>query len=177
MTVYTNSDGLVQFYGPRSTNENAVARQYINDAGSERSIEIDVEYTHIGSGISTFLDQDSNFNGSNDSFSSAHAYIPANAIIVDAKFYVKTAFTSGGAATLDVGLYAKAGGAIDADGFIAAQAVAGLTANTAIVGAGALATNDSVGTANAYIGMTYGTAAFTAGSGRLVVRYVPQRPQ
>jgi len=177
MTIYTNSDGLVQYYGPRTTNEIAIARQHINDSGSERTIELDVEYTHIGSGISTFLDQDSNFNGSNDSFSTSHAYIPANAIITDVKFYVKTAFTSGGSATLEVGLYAKAGGAIDADGLIAAQAVAGLTANTAIVGAGALATNDNVGTANAYVGMTYGTAAFTAGSGRLVVRYVPQRPQ
>ena len=96
--------------------------------------------------------------------------------MTEVKFYVKTAFTSGGAATLDIGLYAKAGGAIDADGFIAAQAVAGLNANAVIVGAGALATNDAVGTSNAYIGMNYGTAAFTAGSGRLIVKYIPQRP-
>ena len=176
MTVYTNNDGLVQFYGPRTTSEVAVARQYIYDAGSENAIELDVEYTNIGSSVITFLDQDANFNGANDSFSSAHAYIPANAVVTEVKFYVKTAFTSGGAATLDVGLYAKAGGAIDADGFIAAQAVAGLTANAVIVGAGALATNDAVGTSNAYIGMNYGTAAFTAGSGRLIVKYIPQRP-
>jgi hypothetical protein len=176
MALYTNSDGLVQFYGPRTTTDYPVARKSITDGGNERVIELDVEYNHIGSGIGTFLDQDSNLNGSNDSFSNSHAYIPANAVITDVKFYVKTAFTSGGAATLDVGLYAKAGGAIDADGLIAAQAVAGLTAGTCITGAGALATNDNVGSSNAYIGMTYGTAAFTAGSGRLVVRYVPQRP-
>ena len=42
MTVYTNNDGLVQFYGPRTTSEVAVARQYIYDAGSENAIELDV---------------------------------------------------------------------------------------------------------------------------------------
>lgn len=176
MPIYTNADGLVQWYGPRTTTDTPIARACIMGAGTEKVIELDVEFSQIGSGISTFLDQDSNFNGSNDSFSNAHVYLPANCVVTDVKFFVKTAFTSGGAATLDVGLYAKAGGAIDADGLIAAQAVAGLTAGACIVGGGALATNDNIGSANAYIGMTYGTAAFTAGSGKLVVRYVPQRP-
>lgn len=176
MANYTNSDGLVQFYGPRTATDFPVARKSMTDGGNERVIELDVEYGQIGSALATFVDQDANNDGTNDSFSSAHAYIPANAVITDVKFYVKTAFTSGGAATLDVGVYQKGGTAIDADGFIAAQAVAGLTAGACITGGGALATNDNIGANNAYIGMTYGTAAFTAGSGRLVVRYVPRRP-
>lgn len=176
MANFTNADGLVQFYGPRTTTDFPVARNVVNDSGVEKTIELDVEYNQIGSALSTFVDQDANADGTNDSFSSLHAYIPADAVITDVKFYVKTAFTSGGAATLNVGLYQKAGTAIDADGLVAAQAVAGLTAGVCIVGGGALATNDNVGSDNAYIGMTYGTAAFTAGSGRLVVRYVPRRP-
>jgi hypothetical protein len=176
MAGYTNSDGLVQWYGPRTTADLPISRFVVQSSGEEKAIELDVEYNQIGSGISTFVDQDANFNGSNDSFSSLHVYIPANSIITEVRFIVKTAFTSGGAATLDVGLYAKAGGAIDADGLIAAQAVAGLTAGACIIGGGALATNDNVGSANAYLGMTYGTAAFTAGSGRLIVKYIPQRP-
>ena len=175
MTLSTNRDGLVVHYGPVTTTEKAYA--LIAPAlGPEKVIELDVEYDQIGSALSTFVDQDSDYDGTNDSFSSLHSYIPANAVITDAKFYVKTAFTSGGAATLDIGLYQKAGTAIDADGLVAGQAVAGLTAGTCIVGGGALATNDNVGANNAYIAMTYGTAAFTAGSGKLVVRYIPARP-
>ncbi len=176
MPNFTNRDGLVQFYGPRGANDTPVARQAINDGGQEKIIELDVKFDQIGSTLATFVDQDANGDGVNDSFSGSHAYIPANSVITDAKFYVKDAFTSGGAATLGVGLYQRSGTAIDAAGIISAQAVAGLTAGACIVGGGALATNDSVGANDAYVGMVFGTAAFTAGSGRLVVRYVPRRP-
>lgn len=101
------------------------------------------------------------------------AYIPADALIVDAHFIVDTAFTSGGSATLSIGLYDSAGSAIDADGIDATVAVATLAADAAVPADGVLADGtQNVGAANAYVGFIYGTAAFTAGSGKLVIEYI-----
>ena len=100
------------------------------------------------------------------------AYIPANAIILDAHFVVDAAFTSGGSATLNIGLYNAAGTAIDADGIDATVAVAALAADKVIVCDGALVGVANVGAADAYVGVDYDTAAFTAGSGKLVIEYI-----
>lgn len=98
------------------------------------------------------------------------AFIPAGAIITKAYFVVDTAFTSGGAATLDIGTKQKAGTNIDADGIDAAVAVAALAANAVIDCDGALVPSTN-GANAAYIMFTYNTAAFTAGAGRLIVEY------
>ena len=95
--------------------------------------------------------------------------IPAGAVIKDAYFVVDTAFTSGGAAVLDLGLKQKAGTNIDDDGIDAAIAVGSLTADAVIESNGAL-----IGTRLAnesYVMATYDTAAFTAGAGKLVIKY------
>jgi hypothetical protein len=112
-----------------------------------------------------------------DTYSSASsataAFIPANALIVSAHFVVDTAFTSGGAATLDIGLFNAAGTAIDADGIDADIALAAMAADYAVVCNGVLADGtQNVGAANAYVGFSYETAAFTAGSGKLVIEYI-----
>ena len=95
--------------------------------------------------------------------------IPAGAIITRAYFVVDTAFTSGGSATLDIGLKQKAGTNIDDDGIDAAVAVAALAANAVIDCDGALVPGRV--TAEAIAMFTYNTAAFTAGAGRLIVEY------
>lgn len=97
------------------------------------------------------------------------AFIPSGAIITRAYFVVDTAFTSGGAATLDIGTKQKAGTNIDDDGIDAAVAVAALAANAVIDCDGALVPGQV--TADSYIMFTYNTAAFTAGAGRLIVEY------
>lgn len=97
------------------------------------------------------------------------AYIPAGALIESVELVVDDAFTSAGAAVLDVGTYDEDGVVIDDDGLIAGQAVAGLTAGAVITGAGALV--GTVAAKNSYVALTYDTAAFTAGSGRLVIKY------
>ena len=112
-----------------------------------------------------------------DTYSSASgataAYIPANALIVSAHFVVDAAFTSAGAATLDVGLFNAAGTAIDADGIDADIAIAAMGADAAVVCDGVLADGtQNVGAANAYVGFSYETAVFTAGSGKLVIEYI-----
>lgn len=103
------------------------------------------------------------------------AFIPAGSYIKNAWLVVDEAFTSGGAATLTLGTYTAAGAAIDADGIDAAIAL------TVIDAAGDVVANDgaqvgglvTVGAANAYVEAIYGTAAFTAGSAKLYVEYIP----
>ena len=102
------------------------------------------------------------------------AFIPANALIVEAHFITETGFTSGGSAVLDIGLYNSAGTAIDADGV---DNDIGLTAIDAVGEVvkcdGALVDGTAtVGTSDAYVGFRYTTAAYTAGSGKLVIEYI-----
>ena len=101
------------------------------------------------------------------------AFIPAGAYITKASLVVTTAFTSGGSATLCIGLQQADGTIIDADGIDAAVAVADLAANKAVVCNGALVGGTAtVGAANAYMSLVYGTAAFTAGAAKLVIEYI-----
>jgi len=100
-------------------------------------------------------------------------FIPANAFITNAWFVVDEAFTSAGSATLGLGLYNSAGTVIDADGIDAAIAKAALAADMGVVCDGVLVDGtENVGAANAYVGALYATAAFTAGSGKLVIEYI-----
>jgi hypothetical protein len=101
------------------------------------------------------------------------AFIPANAVIVDSHLIVDTAWTSGGSATLGIGLYTAAGATIDVDGIDATIAVATLAADAVVPNDGALADGtQNVGAADAYVGTLYATAAFTAGSATLVIEYI-----
>ena len=114
-------------------------------------------------------------------------YIPANSLITNAWFAATTDFTSAaGTATLDVGLITATGAITDADGIAADITVTELT-DAAAAGAvacnGAYICNGSGSTttvrdgakvvaANAYVGFSYETQAFTAGAGTLIVEYV-----
>lgn len=100
------------------------------------------------------------------------AFIPANAVIVSAHIVVDAAFTSGGSGTLGLGLYNAAGGTIDVDGIDAAVAKSVLAADDVVVCDGALVGVANVGAANAYVGALYATAAFTAGSAKVVIEYI-----
>lgn len=99
------------------------------------------------------------------------AFIPAGAVIKDAYLVVDTAFASGGAAVLDLGLKQAAGTNIDDDGLDAAVPLTAINAdNDVLVCDGAL-----IGTRlanNSYVMATYDTAAFTAGAGKLVIKYI-----
>ena len=99
------------------------------------------------------------------------AFIPAGAVVKDAYLVVDTAFTSAGAAVLDLGLKQADGTNIDDDGIDAAIALTAIDADDDVIGCdGALVgtrlANDS------YVMATYDTAAFTAGAAKLVVKYV-----
>jgi hypothetical protein len=97
--------------------------------------------------------------------------IPADALLESAKLFVTTAFV-GATAVMDIGTYNSAGAAVDDDGIDAAVAVATLVDNAVVTCDGA-----QIGTVLASdqrIGVSYDTAAFTAGEAWLVVEYIPK---
>jgi hypothetical protein len=96
--------------------------------------------------------------------------IPANAFVVRAYLEVGEAFTSGGSATLELGVEGVDGSTVDADG-LDTIAVAALTAGSWAVLAGAIV-GATVGTADVQISVDDATATFTAGKGRLIVEYI-----
>jgi hypothetical protein len=102
--------------------------------------------------------------------------IPAGSAILRATIYVTEAFTSGGAATVDLGL-ANADGTytnLDEDGIDVALSMANLAqgqiiaCDGALVGAGA----DKDILADAYLSWDVDTAVLTAGKALLIVEYV-----
>lgn len=99
------------------------------------------------------------------------APIPVGAIVKNTTVWVETACTSGGSATVSVGL------GTDVDGLVTATAVASLTANAVIVGDGALAVPASVATyvtsaANGAVTASIAVAALTAGKISVSVEYI-----
>lgn len=153
---YTNADGLlVLTNGAAGTpSDNGIAEY------GKKFLVVDIaDATEIGTAAAA--------PAAND------AFIPAGSYITGAHLVVTTAFTSGGSAALNVGLYTAAGVAIDADGIDATIAVADLAANKAVACNGALVGGTAtVGTADAYVSWDYDTAAFTAGAAKLVIEYI-----
>lgn len=157
---YTNADGL---YVLTHADQGAVQDKGSTITGVRRSLVVDIpDFTAIGT----------TFGASN--IDPLDAVIPAGAIITNAVLKITTAATSSSTATLTIGTYTAAGAAIDADGIDAAIALTAIDAAQDVVqcnGAqvGGLVT---VGTADAYVGLIYGTAAYTAGAGKLVIEYI-----
>lgn len=155
MGIWTNEDGLeVRF-------------------GIDRATSADSGGTSAEEKVHVFDIADATELGDTDTAAVAGdaAFIPAGAIVKDAYFVVDTAFTSGGAAVLDLGLKEADGTNIDDDGIDAAVALGVIDADDDVVVAdGAL-----VGTRlakDSYVMATYDTAAYTAGAGKLVIKYV-----
>lgn len=154
MGIWTNEDGLeVRF-------------------GIDRATSADSGGTSAEEKVHVFDIADATELGDTDTAAAAGdaAFIPAGAIVKDAYFVVDTAFTSGGSAVLDLGLKEADGTNTDDDG-IDSLALAAIDADDDVVEAdGAL-----VGTRlaeDSYVMATYDTAAFTAGAGKLVIKYV-----
>jgi hypothetical protein len=150
---WTNADGLLVRFGELRS---AVRTDGIKNAEDHRLVISLPDATALGTTDTAAATAD-------------EAFIPAGAVITRAYFVVDTAFTSGGSATLSIGTKQAAGTNIDADGIDATVAVAALAANAVIDCDGALVPGQA--TADSYIMFTYGTAAFTAGAGRLIVEY------
>ena len=152
-SFYTNSDGLQQQYGTRKV---LVGAKESAGVGVKKQLILDFNGVDLADATPT-IDRSA-------------ARLPAGAYVISATLLVETLF-EGATATLDIGTFkASDGTALDIDGFVAASAVAGLTAGADIAGAGA-----QIGTIIAedtYVIATYNTAAFTAGKARCVIEYM-----
>ncbi len=154
---YTNADGLRVL---TNADQGVVKTQGTAVTSGTQVICIDLTFTGIGT---TFTSANIDLN---------NPYIPAGSVILRADLVMTTAATSGGSATLTVGTYNSAGTAIVAAGLISAAA---LTTHDAVGEtircAGTHTTTAGYIAENAYIGAIYGTAAYTAGVGKLYVEY------
>lgn len=154
MTTRVNEDGLVERYGI----SRAVVAPDGTTVAKERTLVFEVPDATALADTDTAAEYGD------------RPFIPAGAIIKDAIFVVDTAFTSGGSAVLDLGLKQADGTNIDDDGIDAAIAVASLTIRTGIISDGALVGDKMQ--YDSYPMVTYDTAAFTAGAGRLFITYI-----
>ena len=159
--IHVNADGLEVRYG----SEKSTARKggETNHAGDENEVRITITGTEVPS---------------TDAPVDKKVTLPSGCYIEEAVLVVTSAFTSGGAATLDIGLMLDDNDGTystkDDDGIDAAIAVGSLSADARIVCNGALVNTtvtDSVNGLPLPISVGYGTAAFTAGSAELVIRY------
>jgi len=147
-----NSDGLYVKFG---TEEATVAKvgEY-NTRGPQRQFEITLDLTTLTS---------------SDVILDFSTYIPKDAFIEAVELETKTSATSGGSATLSVGLYkSDTTTAISATALVSALAVATIgnagTRTTLTLGStGAGAKIGSTPGFPALVSAKYGTAAFTAG--------------
>lgn len=154
-SVWTNSDGLRVGFGTRSIETTVAAAPSLG--GQRQQLSLKIKGTDLAdSDVARQL--------------AYGAFIPAGSLLESAKLYVTTQF-AGASAVMDIGVYNMAtGAAVDDDGIDAAIATATLVADAVIACDGA-----DIGTVVAVdtkIGVTYDTAAFTAGEATLVVEYV-----
>lgn len=173
MGIYTNADGLQVITGKAEGNVHGDGFA----PAVEKFLVFDLDdATELGTAVTSFWNYQSELAAGDanvDKPALNAPYIPANAFVTRAWTVVDAAFTSGGSATLNVGLYQKDGTVIDADGIDATIAVATLAADVVVPADGALADGtQNVGANDAYVGVDYDTAAFTAGSAKLVIGYV-----
>ena len=166
MGFYTNADGLQQHYGTRAV---LVGGKEATGVGVKKQLILDFNGVDLVDATPT-IDRSA-------------ARLPAGAYVISATLLVETTFTGatatllvetlfeGATATLDIGTFkASDGTALAINGFVAAAAVATLTAGADIAGAGS-----QIGTIIAedtYVLPTYNTAAFTAGKARCVIEYM-----
>lgn len=118
---------------------------------------------------------DRNNDGTVDGFNSGDLYIPAGSSVVSANLYALV--TAAGGTDIEVGGYQEAGTVIDRDGLIVAAnaATASMAASELVIGTGANLADANgelgVGANNYYPGI-YANGTFTAGTGKIVIRFV-----
>src|SRR5688572_21309346 len=154
--LWSNQDGLLVGFGTRTVETNSGAQPRSDSVRQEVKVRI--------KGLD-LLDA--------DVVAQLHhgVTIPADSLLLSATLFVTTAF-AGATAVMDIGTYNAAGTAVDDDGIDSAVAVATLVDNAVVTCDGALI--GTVLASDQRIGITYDTAAFTAGEAWLHVVYIPK---
>ena len=156
---WTNADGLVVGFGTRKITKNAAAK--VAKGGAVEQLVVEVDFARLEDTLS--VTSDAVVQG---------AVIPDGSLLQSAILTVDEA-AAGATAEIDVGIYDVAGAVVTAVDDVLTAAVGALTAGADITGAGS-----KIGTVLAQdskIGLTWDVAAFTAGTGTLVIEYIPKR--
>lgn len=153
--LWTNADGLVVGFGARDVESTGSSK--VSTAGVEQEIVMKIVGTDVA-----------------DTDVAAQLVnaptIPAGSHIISATLYVLTAF-AGATATVDIGLYKQSDGtAINAAGIDSAIAITAIDADDDEIACDGALIGTVIDLA-AKVGVTYNTAALTAGVGTLVVKY------
>jgi hypothetical protein len=161
MTKWVNNDGLEVLFGGSKAEHRKGGD--INTSGALNEVRVLLTGTDVPS---------------TDAPIDKRITLPSGAYIDEVVLNVTTAFTSGGSATLDIGLMLDDNDGTystsDDNGIDAAIAVATLADNFRVVCNGAqinTTVTDSTNGLPLVVSYGYNTAAFTAGVGELVIRY------
>lgn len=165
--TWSNQDGLVVGFGTHTEDNN------VSGVDAQSGGRVVLRQTITGVDLSdTYAATD---------FNPQDVIIPRGSRIIRASFQVLTAFTSGGAATLDIGTFTKglATDVVDdADGLVADMSIAELTSigevhilDGALIGASGQTAVGATGLGDVVIAPSYETAVYTAGTGILTVEY------
>jgi len=161
MTKWVNSDGLEVLYG--SSKAEMRKGGEVNHGGSLREVLVTITGTDVPAA---------------DAPNDKRITLPSGAYIDEVTLNVTTAFTSGGSATLDIGLMLDDNDGTystsDDNGLDAAIAVATLADNYRVLCDGAqveTTVTDSTNGLPLAVSYGYNTAAFTAGVAELSIKY------
>lgn len=166
--TWSNPDGLVVGFGTHSEDNNVAAVK----GGTRKTIEVEYDLADLADtyAATNFTPQD--------------VVIPRGSVIIRGTLQTLVAATSGGAATLDIGLFTKglATDVVDdADGLVADVSIAEMTSigevhilDGALIATAGQTAVGATGLGNCVIAPSYETAVFTAGRVRVTVEfYVP----
>jgi len=162
MTAYLNDDGLHILFGTDRAKPDLVGSPQSN--GEDNVMIAEIDWERLGAvATSTPVNL------------MPLSALPSGALLKSATLEVTEAFTSGGAATLDIGVRTSEDVAIDPNGIDVAIALAAIGAvGDTVVCNGALIGTVLAG--DSFLETTVGTAAYTAGKARLVIKYFVPRP-
>lgn len=172
---WLNADGLlVPFAGKQGLKiyrKNQAVE--VVTAGHYREFHIPYDLSLIPTTTVSYSTDRTN-DGTVDGYNSGDMFIPAGAIVLSCDLYSLTSAVGG--TNIEVGGYQENGTVIDRDGLITATegVTASMAASNRVIGVGADladANNENgVGANNYYIGI-YTNGTFTAGTGKIVVRF------
>lgn len=161
--AWTNNDGLYIKYGAEEANVGGGGEYRWNGPFTE--LEFDVQWNKLNAfGTVTILDET--------------VRIPSGVILTYAEFEPTIGFTSGGAATISFGLYdTDRTTAYDEDGIDATIALTAIDAvGETVTCDGALVNTKLSNDTPCLVTATVGTANYTAGQGKLRLRYFVPTP-
>lgn len=177
MSQWQNADGLtVKYAGYFRDPANSINKVHdLNVNGALKQLEIDYDLTRIPTGTVSYT-TDLNNDGTKDGFNLGDGYLPANSSVLEVILVASEA--AAGGTSFTVGTYTIAGAAIAATGLVTATEGVLANINAAgkrVYGNGALvqltAGTAGVGSVDAFIGIST-TGTFTAGRGRMIIRYI-----